>query len=90
MTQRFFRCLAGDSAYESIRLSLDGTWGHVAPMTCIDPASVAPRDGQGRVLLAVWSSFCEYPAVAAMLPDLLAEGVVEEITQEQYESGMVK
>lgn len=84
MNQRYFRCLAADEVYEQIRLSLDAAWGHVAPMTCIDPAAVAPRDQDGRIILAVWDSFCDFAAVAEMLPQLLASGAVEEIDAATY------
>ena len=84
MNERYFRCLAGDESYEGNRLSLDAAWNHVAPMTCIAPAAIAPRDSQGRIILAVWSSFCEYYAAAASLPGLLASGVVEEIDESAY------
>lgn len=85
---RFFRCLAGESIYEQVRLGLDAAWGHpneaTKTVTCIDPASVAPRDTQGRIMLATTEEFCEYPAAAQMLSQLLASGVVEEITEATY------
>lgn len=88
MMQRYFRTT--DAAlYEDIRLQLDAAWGHPLPsgttLTCIAPAVVAPRDAVGRILLAVRPEFCEFPAVAAILPDLLASGAVEEIAAEDYE-----
>jgi len=83
MTQRYFR--TNDAvAYEQVRLGLDAAWGHQPPTTCIDPAAVAPRDALGRILLAVRPEFCEYEAAAAMLPQLLASGAVEEITAGEY------
>ena len=88
MNQRFFRCLAGDQTYESVRLSLDSAWQHVPPMTCISPAATAQRDAEGRILLAVWESFCDYPAAAAVLPQLLASGAVEEIDAATYAAAM--
>jgi hypothetical protein len=86
MNQRFFR--ASESVYEQVRLTLDAAWGNPGDnaITCFEPAATAPRDSRGRVLLAVRSDFCEYDAVAAMLPDLLANGAVEEISGEEYES----
>lgn len=89
MNERFFRCLAGDAAYENIRLSLDAAWNHVPPMTCITPAVRAPRDTQGRIILAVWDTFCQYDAAAAVLPGLLANGVVEEIDEATYRAATV-
>ena len=83
MTQRCFRT-GNESLYEQVRLSLDAGWGHVPPVTCIDPAAVAPRDAQGRIVLAVMPEFCEYEAAAAMLPQLLSSNAVEEITEAAY------
>lgn len=85
--QRYFRT-ADEQLYEAIRLQLDAAWGHPTPdgqtITCFDPAAVAPRDAQGRILLAVNDAFCEYEAVAAVLPGLLESGAVEEITAGEY------
>jgi hypothetical protein len=85
MTQRFFR--SENATYEAIRLQLDAVWGHgpgTGTLTCYEPAATAPHDSRGRVLLAVQSEFCEYEAVAAMLPPLLASGAVEEISEAEY------
>jgi hypothetical protein len=85
---RFFRCEAGDNAYEQARATLDVAWGlpNVATKTdtCISPASVAPRDAQGRIVLAVQDEFCEYTVAVDLLPELLASGAVSEITQAEY------
>lgn len=87
MTQRYFR--TSDAAiYEQVRLGLDAAWGHQSPTTCIDPANVAPRDAAGRIVLAVRPEFCEYVAVSAILPQLLASGQVEEITQAEYQAAL--
>jgi hypothetical protein len=79
----FFR-ISDDAVYEQVRLGLDAAWGHLPPETCVDPAAVAPRDSQGRILLAVRPEFVAFDAVAAILPDLLASGVVEEIDESEY------
>lgn len=85
---RFFRCLAGDFAYEQARLTLDAAWGHpnatTGTVTCIDPAGIAPHDPDGRILLAVNDEFCEYSAAALMLAEMLASGAVSEITEAEY------
>lgn len=83
MTHRFFRT-EHDALYEQVRLALDAAWGHVPPTTCIDPADVAPRDASGRIVLAVRQEFAEFPAAAAMLPELLASGQIEEIDAATY------
>lgn len=83
-----FRCLAGDEAYEQVRLTLDAAWGHpnaeTKTATCIDPASVAPRDRQGRIMLATSQAFCEYEAAAQLLPMLINGAVIEEIDAATY------
>ena len=83
---RFFA--ASESVYEQARATLDAAWGHPTAdgltLTCIDPAAVAPRDAQGRIVLAVDDSFCAYSVAAELLPQLLASGAVEEIDRETY------
>jgi len=85
---RYFRCDAGDAAYEQARLALDAAWGHpnsvTKTVTCIDPASVAPRDSQDRIVLAVNDEFCEYAAASQMLEYMLGVGAAMEITAEDY------
>lgn len=85
--RRFFR-IPDDATYEAIRGQLDDAWGHPdgVTATCVDPAAVAPRDALRAILLAVDVQFCGYPIAAQMLPQLLASGVVEEITEQTYRS----
>ena len=89
---KYFRCLAGDESYEQVRLTLDAAWGHpnaeTKTVTCFDPAAVAPRDAQGRIVLAVNDEFVAYPAAAEMLPQLLASGAVTEITEAEYRAAV--
>jgi hypothetical protein len=80
---RYFRTTS-DAVYEQARLTLDAAWGHVAPTTCIEPAATAPRDLQGRIVLAVNDEFCAYSVAAELLPQLIASGAVEEIDAETY------
>jgi hypothetical protein len=87
--QRYFR--STEQVYEAIRAQLDAAWGHApggGTETCYEPAVTAPHDPEGRVLLAVRAAFCEYPAVAELLPDLLAGGAVEEISESQYRAAL--
>lgn len=89
---RYFRCLAGDEAYENVRLTLDAAWGHpnaeTKTVTCIDPAAVAPRDAEGRIVLAVDDAFCTYSVAVDLLPQLLASGAVDEIDQSTYRASL--
>ncbi len=87
---RYFR--ATESVYEQVRAALDVAWGHPTAdgktVTCIEPAATAPRDAQGRIVLAVDNEFCQYEAAAAMLPQLLASGAVEEIDAATYQAAV--
>lgn len=87
---RYFR--AEDEVYEQARLLLDAAWRHPTQdgltQTCIAPAAIAPHGDDGLAYLAVYGSFCEYDAVAEILPALLSSGAVEEIDREQYMSGL--
>ncbi len=89
---RYFRT-ASHEVYEQARLTLDAAWGHpnaaTKTVTCIDPAAVAPRDPQGRIVLAVDDAFCEYSVAVDLLPQLLASGVVEEISRATYLASFV-
>ena len=82
---RFFR--ATPAVYEQVRVQLDAAWGNPSPngtVTCIEPDATAPHDTQGRTVLAVHDEFCTFSVAADLLPQLLASGAVEEITQAQY------
>jgi hypothetical protein len=84
---RYFRANS-DAVYEQARLTLDAAWGFPSPdgrtLTCIEPAATAPRDTQGRIVLAVNDEFTTYSVAAQLLPQLLASGAVEEIDAAKY------
>jgi hypothetical protein len=88
---RYFRT-ESDEVYEQARLTLDAAWGHpneaTKTVTCIDPAAVAPRDLQGRIVLAVPDEFCEFSVAVDLLPQLLAAGAVEEIDEATYQAAV--
>lgn len=86
---RFFR--STDAVYEQARATLDAAWGlpnDLGTVTCIEPATTAPHDAQGRVLLAVNDDFCAYPVAVDLLPQLLASGAVDEITAAEYQAAL--
>jgi hypothetical protein len=85
---RFFATPSAE-LYEQTRLSLDAAWGlpnDKGTATCINPVAVAPRDSQGRVLLAVADEWCEWEPAATILPQLLASGAVVEIERADYQA----
>jgi hypothetical protein len=86
---KFFR--AADTVYEQARLALDAAWGlpnDNGTATCIEPAASAPREEQGRIVLAVDDEFCAYPVAVDLLPQLLASGAVEEIDRATYRAAV--
>ena len=86
---RYFR--SSTAVYEQARFALDAAWGlpnDTGTVTCIDPAAVAPRDAQGRIVLAVNDEFCAYPVAVDLLPKMLASGAVEEIDAATYRAAV--
>lgn len=87
---RYFR--ANADVYEQARQTLDAAWGHPTAdgltVTCIRPAAIAPRDSQGRIVLAVHDEFCTFSVAAELLPQLLASGAVEEIDAATYAAAL--
>lgn len=85
---RFFR--SSPEVYETVRLQLDAAFGYPDGVTSTvwEPLANAQRDTHGRCLLAVRAESCERPQVAAMLPQLLASGAVEEISEDEYRASI--
>ena len=83
---RWFR--STPAVYEAIRSQLDAAWGYpnaeTKTETAIPPAGELPIDSQGRVYLAISSEYCGYILPSEMLPQLLASGAVEEISEAEY------
>ena len=90
MTTRFFR--STDAVYDAIRSQLDEAYGYpnaeTKTLTSITPAADAPHDAQGRVYLAIAADYCDYNLPAELLPQLLASGAVEEITEAEYRAAI--
>lgn len=87
---RYFRSNA--ETYEAVRSQLDAAWGYpnaeTKTLTAIPPASELPADTQGRVYLAIQSEYCDYILPAQLLPQLLASGAVEEISEATYTASL--
>jgi hypothetical protein len=86
--QRYFR--SSPQVYESLRQQLDTAFGYPNDQTHTvwAPVESAVTDSEGRCLLAVRAASCARPQVAAVLPDLLASGVVEEVDAATYQAAM--
>jgi hypothetical protein len=90
---KYFRCNAGDAAYEQARAALDAAWGKPnaqGSQTCIEPAATAPRDTSNRIVLSVHDEFCTYTVAVDLLPQLMASGAVSEIDEATYRAAFPK
>lgn len=89
MSQRYFRT-DSDDAYEQARAALDTLWQYPPGMTSITPSIAAPRDAQGRIVLAVDAAACSLPGAAELLAGMLAAGAAVEITEDEYHAAIPK
>lgn len=87
---RYFR--STPAVYADICAQLDAAYGYpnAATKTLRTLPLVAdlPNDGQGRLYLAVSAAYCEYNLPSELLPQLIAAGLVEEITAAEYAAVM--
>ena len=87
---RYFR--ATPAVYADICTQLDAAYGYPNPETkterTLPLVAELPTDGQGRVYLAILSAYCDYILPGQMLPDLLASGAVEELTEAEYRAAL--
>lgn len=83
---RYFRALP--AVYADICAQLDAAYGYPNAETkterTLPLAADLPTDNQGRLYLAVDAAYCDFILPGQMLPDLLASGAVEELTEAQY------
>jgi hypothetical protein len=90
MTARYFRAAA--SAYEAVCVQLDAAYGYPNAETktarTLPAAADLPSDAAGRVYLSISRDYCDYVLPAQMLPSLLANGTVEELTPQEYFSAI--
>lgn len=83
---RYFR--STPAVYADICAQLDAAYGYPNPETktqrTLPPVEALPTDNQGRVYLAISAAYCDYNMPSELLPQLLAAGLVEELTAAQY------
>jgi hypothetical protein len=88
MNIRFFR--AAPAVYADICAQLDAAYGYPNEATktlrTLPVVETLPVDGDGRVYLAVSADYCEFNLPSELLPQLIAAGLVEEITPAEYEA----
>lgn len=85
---RYFRSTS--DVYKAVCSQLDAAYGYPNAETktarTLPLLDSLPTDDQGRVYLAVSAEYCEFNLPSELLPQLIAAGLVEEITAEQYEA----
>jgi hypothetical protein len=83
---RYFR--STPAVYADICAQLNAAYGYPNAETKTERAlplvADLPHDAEGRVYLAVSAEYCDYNLPSEMLPQLIAAGMVEEITAEEY------
>jgi hypothetical protein len=83
---RYFR--SSPAVYTDICAQLDAAYGYPNAETkterTLPLVSDLPTDDMGRVYLAVSAEYCEFHLPSEMLPQLIAAGLVDEITADQY------
>ena len=84
MSHRFFK--ATPEVYESMRAQIDAAWGYPTPhtQTSIPPAAEQHRASDGDCVMGVKVEWCGWEPVATLLPQLVAAGQVEEISEADY------
>ena len=87
---RYFR--STPDVYNSICSQLDAAYGYPNAETktqrTLPVVSDLPADAAGRVYLAISADYCEYVLPSQLLPQLLASGAVEEITEAEYRAAL--
>jgi hypothetical protein len=85
---RHFR--AAPAVYLFICQQLDAAYAYPNTATkterALPLASDLPTDAQGRVYLAISAEYCQYELPSQMLPQLIAGGAIEEITEADHRS----
>jgi hypothetical protein len=85
---RYFR--SAPAVYVDICAQLDAAYGYPSEATktlrALPLVGDLPADSQGRVYLAVSAEYCDFNLPSELLPQLIAAGLVQEITAAQYDA----
>jgi hypothetical protein len=88
VSSRYFSSDAG--VYLAVSHQLDAAYGYPNSATkterALPPVSDLPSDENGTVYLAVDAAYCDYNLPSELLPQLIASGAVEEITEAEYQT----
>lgn len=84
---RYFRAMP--PVYAEVCSQLDTAYGYPNQQTltyrALPLADTLLVDEQGRIYLEVLAEYCEFNLPVELLPQLLADGLVEELTQAQWD-----
>lgn len=87
---RYFR--ATTAVYADICAQLDAAYGYpnaeAKTERTLPLFAELPTDAEGRVYLAVDAAYCDFILPGQMLPDLIASGAVEEISEAVYRDSL--
>jgi hypothetical protein len=88
MTHRFLK--ASPAVYESMRLQIDAAWRYPTPHTdtSIPPADQQHKAADGDCIMGVKAEWTTWEPVATLLPQMLAAGLVAEISAAEYWAAM--
>lgn len=85
-SMRYFR--ADAAVYVEACAQLDAAWGYPNAETktkrALPVVAELPADAQGRVYVAIEEHYCDYVLPSEILPQLIAAGLVEELSQAEY------
>jgi hypothetical protein len=88
MTHRFFK--ASPDVYESLRSEIDAAWGYPTEytQTCIPPAAEQFKAADGDCIMGVKAEWCGWEPVATLLPEMIAAGLINEISEAEFWAAM--
>jgi hypothetical protein len=83
---RYFR--STPAVYVDVCAQLDAAWGYpnaeTKTLRALPLAEELPADDEGRVYLSVAAEYCDYILPSQLLPELIAAGLVEELSEAEY------
>lgn len=84
MTHRFFK--APPAVYESLRAQIDAAWHYPTQhtQTSIPAADDQHKATDGDCVMAVRLEWLGWEPVATLLPQAVASGMIEEISEAEY------
>ena len=87
---KYFR--STPDVYAAICSRLDAAYGYpnaeTKTLRTLPLVADLPADAAGRVYLAISSEYCDYVLPSELIPQLLASGAVQEITEAEYRAAL--